>query len=333
MEEEEEEDMVESSQLPKEQRRRRRKKKRVEEMVEEAPTADNEDDTLQGNADWGSRVEEEEENEAATAAANLEALTASEKEEEEVAAAIAAELREAEVAKAQAIAEAALLSASQSFIATSTPTHGKEGGKGDLPSSVESGSFILTPEMISCVSSLTSSINYDNSSINNNPDTANGAFGASPSLPSNHVAVIVTPAPVATAAAAAAAPPELLGAAAAAPSPPLHNLSARLQALGSAAISAYAGPTPKMAISRLPPKDTRNRSASMKRARGDESVDSDGDISNNAKRNLSVGRDGKDLPSISQRELVALLKQPGQQQQRQSRAQSRGGQKGGRGGL
>ena len=325
MEEEEEEDMVESSQLPKEQRRRRRKKKRVEEMVEEAASADTEDDTLQGNADWGSQVEEEEENEAATAAATLEALTASEKEEEEVAAAVAAELRQAEVAQAQAMAEAALLSASQSFIATSTPTHGKEGGKGDPPSSVESGSFILTPEMVSCVSSLTNS-------INNNPDIANGAIGASPLLPSNHVAVIVTPAPVAPAAAAAAAPPELLGAAAAAPSAPFHNLSARLQALGSAAISAYAGPTtPKMAIARLPTKDTRHRSASLKRARGDENVD--GDVPNNAKRNLSVGRDGKDVPNISQRELVALLKQPGQQQQRQSRAQSRGGQKGGRGGL
>ena len=151
-----------------------------------------------------------------------------------------------------------------------------------------------------------------------------------------HVAVIVTPAPVAAAAAAAAAaaPSELLGAVAAAPQPSFQHLSARLQALGSAAMSAYSGSTaPKMAIPRLQNKDARHRSAPLKRARGDETLDSDGEMNSNAKRNLSVNRDAKEMPSISQRELVALLKQPGQQQQRQSRAQSRGGQKGGKGGL
>ena len=88
-----------------------------------------------------------------------------------------------------------------------------------------------------------------------------------------------------------------------------------------------------MAIPRLQNKDARHRSASLKRARGDETLDPDGEMNANAKRNLSVSRDAKEMPSISQRELVALLKQPGQQQQRQSRAQSRGGQKGGKGGL
>ena len=291
-----------------------------------APEIDD-DDTLQGNASWASQVEEEEEDEAATAASKLEALTAAEKEEEELAAEIAAEVEEAERARASAMAEAALFSVSQSFVATSTPTHEKGSGKGDPPSSVESGSFILTPEMISCVSSLTGD-STNNNSVLINTGVVNGA---SPSLPSGHVAVIVTPAPVAPTAgtaAAAAAPPELLGATAA-PSPSFQHLSARLQALGSAAMSAYSGSTaPKMPISRLPP---RNRSASLKRGRGDETLD--GDVSSIAKRNSSVSKDAKEMPSMSQRDLVALLKQPGQQQQRQSRTPTRGGQKGGKGGL
>ena len=291
-----------------------------------APEVDD-DDTLQGNTSWASQVEEEED-EAATAASKLEALTAAEKEEEELAKEIAAEVEEAERAKASAMAEAALFSVSQSSIATSTPTHEKENGKGDPPSSVESGSFILTPEMISCVSSLTGD-STTNNSIHINTGIENGA---SPSLPSGQVTVIVTQAPealTAGTAAAAAAPPELLGAAAA-PSPSFQHLSARLQALGSAAMSAYSGSTaPKMPISRLPP---RNRSASLKRGRGDETLD-DGDVSNSAKRNSSVSKDAKEMPSMSQRDLVALLKQPGQQQQRQSRTPTRGGQKGGKGGL
>ena len=336
---EEEEDTVESSQPPLEQRRRRRRKKVVE-ATGDAPASpgdnNNDDITLQGDSSWASQVENEEEKwrkEAATASSNLEALTASEKEEEKIAAEIRAEAEESAAKLSSALAEAALFSASQSFIATSTPTHGK-GGNGDLPSSVESGSFILTPEMISCVSSLTSSTINDNSNIIINPSIAGGTIGASPSLPSGQVAVIVTPAPeasTAAAAAASAAPPDPLGAAA--PPPRYQHLSSRLQALGSAAISALATPAaPKMAISRLPPKDSRNRSASLKRARGDETLDDD-DASSNAKRNLSVGRDGRDASGISQRDLMALMKQPGQQQQRQSRAQSRGGQKGGRGGL
>ena len=335
---EEEEDTVESSQPPLEQRRRRRKKKVVEATGDEpASPGDNniDDNTLQGDSSWASQVENEEERwrkEAATASSNLEALTASEKEEEKIAAEIRAEAEESAAKLSAALAEAALFSASQSFMATSTPTHGK--GHGDPPSSVESGSFILTPEMISCVSSLTSSTINDNSNIIINPSIAGGTIGASPSLPSGQVAVIVTPAPeasTAAAAAASAAPPDPPGAAA--PPPRYQHLSSRLQALGSAAISALAAPAaPKMAISRLPQKDSRNRSASLKRPRGDVTLDND-DVSSNAKRNLSVGRDGRDASSISQRDLVALLKQPGQQQQRQSRAQSRGGQKGGRGGL
>ena len=326
--EEEGQDFIMSSQPPKGQRKKRRRRKVVN-VAEEAAAPEMDDDTLQGNASWASQVEEEED-EAATAASKLEALTAAEKEEEELAAEIAAEVEEAERAKASAMAEAALFSVSQSFIATSTPTHEKESGKGDLPSSVESGSFILTPEMISCVSSLTGdSTNNNNNSVLINAGVVNSA---SPSLPSGQVAVFVTPAPVtptAGTAAAAAAPPELLGAAAA-PSPSFQHLSARLQALGSAAMSAYSGSTaPKMPISRLPP---RNRSASLKRGRGDETLD-EGDVSFSAKRNSSVGKDAKEMPSMSQRELVAFLKQPGQQQQRQSRTPTRGGQKGGKGGL